>query len=121
MILSLTVIVQFLTQLLTGWPNEHVSAFGLNLASFVFQTIRFLTFASDDMPWPFSPWPDGASGDDEDTTTNIVADGQPPKPTASPSGILGGGAPGPFPPAQMLSMRIGPGLCMNMVGPCVFK
>jgi len=90
-ILSLTVILQFLTQLLTGCPNEHVSAFGLNLASFVFQTIRFLTFASDDMPWPFSPWPDGASGDDEDTTANIVADGQPPKPTASPSGILGGG------------------------------
>jgi hypothetical protein len=65
------------------------------LASFVFQTIRFLTFASDDMPWPFSPWPDGASGDDEDTTANIVADGQPPKPTASPSGILGGGHPVP--------------------------
>jgi len=94
-ILTLTVIVQFLTQLLTGWPNEHVSAFGLNLASFVFQTIRILTFASDDMPWPFSLWPDGASGDDEDTTTNIVADGQSPKPTASPSGILGGAHPVP--------------------------
>jgi len=94
-ILTLTVIVQFLTQLLTGWPNEHVSAFGLNLASFVFQTIRFLTFASDDMPWPFSPCPDGASGDDEDTTTNIFADGQSPKPTASPSGILGGAHPVP--------------------------
>ena len=74
-ILTLTVIVQFLTQLLTGRPSEHVSAFGQNLASFVFQTIRFLTFASDDMPWPFSPWPDGPPGDDEESTTDIVADG----------------------------------------------
>ena len=71
-ILTLTVIVQFLTQLLTGRPSEHVSAFGQNLASFVFQTIRFLTFASDDMPWPFSPWPDGPPGDDEESTTDIV-------------------------------------------------
>ncbi|MBT4711166.1 MAG: DUF4389 domain-containing protein [Alphaproteobacteria bacterium] len=73
-ILTLTVIVQFLTQLLTGRPNEQVSAFGHNLASFYAQTIRFLTFASDDMPWPFSPWPDNKV-DDDDTTTEIVADG----------------------------------------------
>ena len=74
-ILTLTVIVQFLTQLLTGRPNEHVSVFGQDLAGFVSQTIRFLTFASDDMPWPFSPWPDNKSDDDENSTTDIVADG----------------------------------------------
>ena len=75
-ILTLTVIVQFLTQLLTGRPNEQVSKFGQNLASFVYQTIRFLTFASDEMPWPFSPWPDGIPGDEkDDDSTGVVAEG----------------------------------------------
>jgi len=74
-ILTLTVVVQFLTQLLTGRPNEQVSKFGQNLASFVYQTIRFLTFASDDMPWPFSPWPDGLPVDEKDDSTSVVAEG----------------------------------------------
>ena len=73
-ILALTVVVQFLTQLLTGRPNEQVSAFGQNLARFYTQTIRFLTFASDDMPWPFSQWPDNKVGD-EDAVINVVDDG----------------------------------------------
>lgn len=65
-VLTVTVVLQFLTKLLTGRVNEYVAQFGQNLATFEYQVIRFLTFARDEMPWPFAPWPDGPPEDDAD-------------------------------------------------------
>ena len=64
-VLTVTVVVQFLTKLLTGKVNQYVAEFGQNLAAFVYQVIRFLTFARDEMPWPFAPWPDDPPRDDD--------------------------------------------------------
>ena len=78
-ILTVVVIVQFLTKLLTGKVNEHVSTFGQNLSTFVYQVIRFLTFARDEMPWPFAPWPEGPPDQDDEadagTSRPVAADG----------------------------------------------
>ena len=58
--LWLTVLVQFISKAITGKTMVALSAFGQNLAAFVYDVIRFLTFRIDDMPWPFAPWPDSA-------------------------------------------------------------
>ena len=58
--LWLTVLVQFISKAVTGKTTATMTSFGQNLAAFVYDVIRFLTFRIDDMPWPFAPWPDGA-------------------------------------------------------------
>ena len=54
------VVVQFLVRVVTGRPLPQLTEFGGRLAAFLQQVIRFLTFGTDGMPWPFAPWPDGA-------------------------------------------------------------
>lgn len=52
------VVFQFLAALFTRKPNSHFTRFGQNLASYLQQITAYLTFASEDKPFPFSPWPD---------------------------------------------------------------
>lgn len=49
---------QFLVSLFTGQPNDQLSRFGLNLARYLQQIIVFMTFATEEKPFPFTPWPD---------------------------------------------------------------
>jgi len=58
-ILWALVAVQFLARLFSGRPIERASVFGQNMASFAYQIVCFLTFRTDETPWPFAPWPDG--------------------------------------------------------------
>ena len=54
------VVVQFLFKLLGGEPNARLAAFGRDLGIYFQQVISFLTFDSEDMPFPLAPWPDGS-------------------------------------------------------------
>lgn len=56
--------LQFLWKLFTGEVNERLTAFGANLAEFMRRIVLFLTFNSDEMPFPFSDWPDVRSSAD---------------------------------------------------------
>ena len=58
-ILWALLVVQFLARLFSGRPIERAAVFGQNLASYVYQIVCFLTFRTDETPWPFAPWPDG--------------------------------------------------------------
>ena len=49
---------QFLASLFTGKPNDQLIRFGRNLARYIQQTIVFMTFATEEKPFPFTPWPD---------------------------------------------------------------
>jgi len=60
-VLWAVVIFQFLFTLFGGEPNVRLLAFGRSLATFIYQIVSFLTFTSDERPFPFSPWPDGAT------------------------------------------------------------
>ena len=48
---------QFVASLFTGKTNEHLMTFGQRLSIFIYQIIQFLTFNSEEKPYPFSPWP----------------------------------------------------------------
>ena len=52
-----TSIFQFLAKLLGGQNFCSLSEFGANLATYQAQVTRFLTFASDEKPFPFAPFP----------------------------------------------------------------
>ena len=50
-------IVQFVIMLLNDTPNERLVTFGRSLGRYTKEIIYFLTFATEDIPFPFSDWP----------------------------------------------------------------
>ena len=52
-----TSVFQFLAKLFSGSSFDGLAEFGDNLASYQSQVTRFLTFASDEKPFPFAPFP----------------------------------------------------------------
>ncbi|HJP17656.1 MAG TPA: DUF4389 domain-containing protein [Nitrospinota bacterium] len=48
---------QFVAYLFIGKTNEQLITFGQRLSIFIYQIIQFLTFNSEEKPYPFSPWP----------------------------------------------------------------
>ncbi|HXU92779.1 MAG TPA: DUF4389 domain-containing protein [Gallionella sp.] len=56
-VLLIAAVIQFVIALLNGAPNERLIAFGRNLSSYFRQIILFLTFDSEEIPFPFSEWP----------------------------------------------------------------
>lgn len=63
-VLCAVVVIQFIWRIVEGQSNDKLLAFGQSLASYLYQVIRFLTFNSDDLPFPLDgDWP---SPKDED-------------------------------------------------------
>jgi hypothetical protein len=58
-VLFFVTIIQFLLVLLNDAPNDRLAAFGRSLARYVQQVALFLTFAAEEIPFPFSDWPAG--------------------------------------------------------------
>ena len=56
-VLGLLTVVQFVWLLATGEPNHVLRRFGLSLAHWFADVVRFLTCASDDKPFPWKDWP----------------------------------------------------------------
>ncbi|GAC21602.1 DUF4389 domain-containing protein [Paraglaciecola arctica] len=59
LIVTLVALFQFITLLFKGQTNEEMIPFGQNLSTYLYQITLFLTFKTDDMPFPFRPFPDG--------------------------------------------------------------
>jgi hypothetical protein len=59
-LLTAVVVFQFLATLFTGETNARLRLFGLSLAAFIYQIVSFVTFNSDEKPFPFGPWPESA-------------------------------------------------------------
>lgn len=53
------VVFQFLATLITGKRNERLLEFGQSLSTFMYQILCYLTFNSDEKPYPFGEWPKG--------------------------------------------------------------
>jgi hypothetical protein len=58
-ILFLVSLVQFVWLLFKQVPNRPLAEFGRSLASWLSETARFLTCATEEKPFPFQAWPRG--------------------------------------------------------------
>ncbi len=59
MLLALGAIVQFVLALLSDGPNARLRAFGRSLGLYLGQIADFVSFATEDVPFPFGDWPSG--------------------------------------------------------------
>jgi hypothetical protein len=59
LIVTLVAIFQFVTLLFKGQINKAVIPLGQNLSTYLYQITLFLTFKTDEMPFPFLSFPDG--------------------------------------------------------------
>jgi hypothetical protein len=58
-LLALGAIVQFVLALVSDTPNARLIAFGHSLGLYLSQIADFVTFATEEAPFPFSAWPSG--------------------------------------------------------------
>jgi hypothetical protein len=56
-VLGFVTFIQFLLVLLGGAPNIRLVSFGRSLGSYLRQIVNYLTFGTEEMPFPFSEWP----------------------------------------------------------------
>jgi hypothetical protein len=59
LIIWLLVVFQFVMKVLTGSINANLLTFSDGLSRYAYQVLRYITFQSEDRPWPFASWPDG--------------------------------------------------------------
>lgn len=62
-------VFQFLLTLFTGKVNERLIKFSQTLSTFIYQTMLFFMFNSEEKPYPFAPWPKGAPKAEKSSTT----------------------------------------------------
>jgi len=56
-VLVAVIIFQFLTVLLTGNKNDRLLNLGGEISAYIYQALRYLTYNSEQRPYPFSDWP----------------------------------------------------------------
>ncbi len=74
-IIWLLVIFQFITKVITGNLNQHLSNFSGGLTQFAFQILLYITFQSEERPFPFSPWPGDKNSVVEDSAEALESNG----------------------------------------------
>ncbi|MEZ5931710.1 MAG: DUF4389 domain-containing protein [Alphaproteobacteria bacterium] len=50
-------VLQFLMLLFTGKTMDNLMGFSHGLADYMAAIVRFQTFVTEDLPFPFAPWP----------------------------------------------------------------
>jgi len=58
-VFGIVVLVLFLWHLFTGQPNAQVREFGQSLSHWGYQVLTFLSYNSEELPFPFDAWPSG--------------------------------------------------------------
>ena len=57
-VLSAVIIAQFLFVVVTARKNERLLGLGAQLSAFIYQIITYLTYNTDERPYPFRDWPE---------------------------------------------------------------
>ena len=65
LLLTFMALLQSVIAVVSGKPNEAIKDFGARLGIYLKQIAEFVSFDSDDMPFPFSDWPDRSKPVDE--------------------------------------------------------
>ena len=58
-IIFAVIIFQFIFSLLSGKTNDRLIKLGQSLSTYQYQILIFLTFNSEEHPYPFGAWPSG--------------------------------------------------------------
>lgn len=56
-VMAVVALVQFVFQLVAGNDNGKIRQFGHSLSQYMYQVLMFLSFNSEEKPFPFSDWP----------------------------------------------------------------
>jgi len=56
-VLAVVVLYQFLSILITADKNEKVLSFGAQISTYAYQILSYLTFNTENKPFPMSDWP----------------------------------------------------------------
>ena len=56
-LLCVIAVTQFIFAVFTEKPNLHLISFARNLALYYQQNVNFLTFVTEQVPFPFNDWP----------------------------------------------------------------
>lgn len=60
-VVGAVIVLQFFWVLLSGRKNAQLAGLGQALATYTYQIVRYLTFVTDERPFPFDvPWPSSA-------------------------------------------------------------
>ncbi len=55
-VVMIAAILQFIHVLLKDNPNPNIAEFSQGLSNYSYSISRFVTFLSDEKPFPFGPW-----------------------------------------------------------------
>lgn len=58
-VLFFIALIQFVLALLSDAPNPRLATFGRSVGQFQSQIASFVSFANEDLPFPFADWPAG--------------------------------------------------------------
>ena len=72
-VMTVLVVGQALFSLITGSDNDNLRQLGANLSIYFYQILGFLTYNTDEKPFPFSAFP-GNEGDDDDEDSEESAE-----------------------------------------------
>jgi len=53
-------VVQVLFKLFTGEVNQNLLSFGKQVVKYIYNIMQFLTFITEEKPFPFSTWQDSS-------------------------------------------------------------
>ena len=65
LVIIAVMVIQVLFLLFGGERNARLAAFGQSLAAYSYELVAYLTFASEDQPFPLSDWPGGSTSSDQ--------------------------------------------------------
>lgn len=63
LLIALSVLIQVVFVAFSGEQNLFLRQAGANLSRYTYQVYRYLTFNSEEKPFPFAPWPEGEAPD----------------------------------------------------------
>ncbi len=76
-VIGAVAIFQFGTVLITGKLNERLLPFGQSLSLYISQILLYITYNSDEKPFPFNNWPT-ATEYNKDHIVNLPNEPEPP-------------------------------------------
>ncbi len=61
-LVGLVALFQFICALVVRRPNRNAQDFGKGLGCYLRHIVEFLSYNTDEKPWPFAPWPQTTDG-----------------------------------------------------------